>query len=84
MNITDTVLEYFESRGGLPGATTEAKLACAYLDAKIVDSMGIIEMVSHFEEVFGIQFDADHLQSPEFQTVGGVVAIIDQLRNPGA
>ncbi len=80
MNVADTVLQYFEERGGLPGATREEKLACAYLEAKVVDSMGIIDMVSSFEETFGIAFDADHLQSPEFQTVGGIVTIIEELR----
>ena len=43
--------------------------------------MGIIEMVSHFEEAFGIRFEAEHLQSLEFQTVDGVVRIIEQLRS---
>ena len=66
--VADAVLNFFESRGGLPGATREEKLCCAYLDEQIVDSMGIIEMVSHFEETFNIRFEADHLQSLEFQT----------------
>lgn len=82
MTVADTVLDFFESRGGLPGATREEKLRCAYLDEQIVDSMGIIEMVSHFEETFGIRFEADHLQSLDFQTVGGVVSLIEQLQAP--
>jgi acyl carrier protein len=80
MNITQTVLDFFDSRGGLPGTTQAEKLACAYLDAKIVDSMGIIDMVSHFEEAFDIRFDAEALQSQEFQTVGGLIHVIEQLR----
>ncbi len=84
MNVPQIVLEFFESRGGLPGSSQDEKLACAYLDAKIVDSMGIIDMVSHFEDTFGIRFDADDLQSQEFQTVGGLIGVIEKLRPPAA
>lgn len=84
MNVTQSVLEFFDSRGGLPGTSQDEKLACAYLDAKIVDSMGIIDMVSHFEDTFGIRFDADDLQSQEFQTVGGLIGVIEKLRATAA
>ena len=80
MNVTQTVLEFFDSRGGLPGSTEQEKLACAYLDAKVIDSMGIIDMISHFEDTFGIRFEADDMQSEQFQTVGGLVQVIDKLR----
>ncbi|GEP42489.1 acyl carrier protein [Brevifollis gellanilyticus] len=80
MNVTQTVLEFFDSRGGLPGSTEQEKLACAYLDAKVIDSMGIIDMISHFEDTFGIRFEADDMQSEEFQTVGGLVQVIEKLR----
>ena len=81
MNVQQTVLEFFSQKGGLPGSTTEEQLTCAYLDAKIIDSMGIIEMVTHFEDAFGIRFSAEDLQSQEFQTVGGVVALIERIRS---
>jgi acyl carrier protein len=80
MNVTQTVLEFFDSRGGLPGSTEQEKLACAYLDAKVIDSMGIIDMISHFEDSFGIRFEADDMQSEQFQTVGGLVQVIEKLR----
>lgn len=80
MNVTQTVLEFFDSRGGLPGSTEQEKLACSYLDAKVIDSMGIIDMISHFEDSFGIRFEADDMQSEQFQTVGGLVQVIEKLR----
>jgi acyl carrier protein len=81
MNVTQTVLEFFESRGGLPGATEREKLAFAYLDAKLVDSMGIIEMISHFEEIFNIRFESNDMQLEQFQTVGGLIEVIERLRS---
>jgi acyl carrier protein len=84
MDTVDTVLAFFEKHGnggsGIPGETREMKLACAYLDAQVIDSMGLVEMVSEFEEAFGIRFETDDLQADEFQTVGGLVATIDRLR----
>jgi acyl carrier protein len=81
MNVTDSVMAFFDARGGLPGTSREDQLRCAYLDEHVLDSMGIIEMVSQFEETFGVRFEADHLQSLQFQTVGGLVQIIEQLRS---
>ena len=80
MEVTQSVLDFFASRGGLPGETMEEKLSCAYLDSKVIDSMGIIDMVLHFEQLCNIQFAADDLQSPEFQTVGGLIKVIERLR----
>ena len=80
MNVTQIIFEYFDSRGGLPGSTQDEKLACAYLDAKIIDSMGIIDMITSLEDRCGIHFEADDLQSPEFLTVGGLIGVIEKLR----
>ena len=76
---TQTVLDYIQTRGVIPGSTMEEKLACAYLDEKIIDSMGIIELVSFFEEKYGIRFDAHDLQCPEFLTINGLISIIEKL-----
>lgn len=80
MDTQDIVVKFFEEKGGLPGDRLQEKLACHYLDIKIIDSMGIIEMVSLFEEEFKIRFEAEHLQSNEFQTVGGLITLIKRLR----
>ena len=42
----ETVLSFLGSRNDIPGATEEEKLSCAYLDVGVLDSFGIIEMVS--------------------------------------
>ena len=44
--------------------------------------MGIIEMVTLFEDSFKIRMKAEDLQSNEFQTVGGLIELIDRLRLP--
>jgi len=80
MKTQDIVFKFFDEKGGIPGNGLQEKLRCHYLDIKIIDSMGIIEMVSFFEDKFKIRFEAEHLQSNEFQTVGGLITLVDRLR----
>ena len=82
MHTQDIVFKFFDEKGGIPGNGLQEKLACHYLDIKIIDSMGIIEMVTLFEDSFKIRMKAEDLQSNEFQTVGGLIEIIDRLRLP--
>lgn len=80
MNVKKEVIAFLESHNAIPGDTEDEKLACRYLDVGVIDSMGIVLMITEFEEKFGIQFDGDHLQSDAFLTVGGVIGVIDELR----
>lgn len=80
MNVKQIVLDYFSKKGGLPGSTTEEQLTCAYLDSKIIDSMGIIEMITYFEDTLGIRFSPEDLMSQEFQTVGGLITLIEKIQ----
>jgi len=80
MKTQDIVLKFFDEKGGIPGSGLQEKLGCHYLDIKIIDSMGIIEMVSLFEDKFKIRFESEHLQSIEFQTIGGLIELVDRLR----
>ena len=82
MHTQDIVFKFFDEKGGIPGNGLQEKLACHYLDIKIIDSMGIIEMVTLFEDSFKIRMKAEDLQSNEFQTVGGLIELIDRLRLP--
>ena len=77
------VLAFLAARGEIPGATVAEQLAYDYLDAGLVDSMGIVEMVMNFEQTFGIRFEPKHLQSSEMRTVGGLIELVSQLRSNG-
>ena len=82
MNIKEEVLHFFKTNAikPLPGDTEADYLACYYLDIGIIDSIGIVKMIMEFEEKFNIHFDADCMQSYEFQTVGGLIQIIERIR----
>ena len=78
-NVKEKVLDFLRSKGEIPGQAEEEQLACAYLDERVIDSMGIVEMVMTFEEEFAIHFEPQHMQLPEFRTIGGLIALIEQI-----
>ncbi len=81
--MTDTqqwVLGYFSSKGGIPGETAEQQLGVDYIEAHLIDSLGIVELVETVEGTFGIRFQAEQLQDPRFRRIGGLAEVIDELR----
>jgi acyl carrier protein len=81
LNVLQSVVAYFESKQAIPGSSVEEKQACNYLDAGIIDSLGLIEMITEFEERFAVRFTSDDMQSPEFRTIGGLTSIIERRRS---
>ena len=61
----------------LPTGEEKGVLECYYLDQGVIDSIGIINMITSFESEFDISFEAEDMQSYDFQTVGGLIRIIE-------
>jgi acyl carrier protein len=80
MDVKGTVLTFLSSKNHIPGDTEAEELACDYLAAGVLDSMGIVEMVTEFEDIFGIRFSPEDMQSDEFRTVGGLIGIVERRR----
>lgn len=82
MKVKEEVLRFFIANKlkPLPGDKEADYLACCYLDIGVIDSIGIVTMIMEFEEKFAIHFDADCMQSYEFQTIGGLIQIIERIR----
>ena len=49
-----------------------------YIDSGYVDSIEIIKFVVDIEAKFNVEISDADLESPEFRTVGGLVAIINR------
>ncbi len=78
-NSKDVVLDFFARNGSTALPSGPDALKVRYLDEGIIDSLGIVTMVSELEGQLGIRFSAEDMQSYEFQTVGGLIEIIDRL-----
>ena len=79
VDVKDFVLTYLRSKCEIPGKTEEEQLAYPYLDKKLIDSLGIVEMIVTLEEKFDIHFEPEHMQSDEFQTTGGLITLVERL-----
>ena len=74
------VLEALSQRALIELPTDEAQLLnTAYLDQGIVDSLGLVELITELEDSLDIRFPADALESEEFRTIRGLIAIADRL-----
>lgn len=79
VDVREVVFTFLRLKGKIPGNTEEEQLAYPYLDKKLIDSLGVVEMVLTFEEKFDIHLEPEHMQSREFRTIGGLIALIERL-----
>ena len=77
------IIAWFEKRGKIPGITSAEKAGSNYFNAGLIDSLGVIEMITAIETNFGIQFGDSHFQDRRFSTIGGLSEIIDELSGKG-
>ena len=73
------LLQWFGKLGPIPGDSPEQKLQTNFFEAGLVDSFGVIELVSAIEEKYGIQFSETHFQERRFSTIGGLSEIMSEL-----
>ncbi|QKD19636.1 cyclase family protein [Mesorhizobium sp. NZP2077] len=83
MTHEELVREFFARHAKSPLPTGKDALTVQYLDHGLIDSFGIVTMIADFESALGVTFSAEDMQSYEFQTIGGLIGILDRLAKPG-
>lgn len=53
-------------------------------EAAVIDSYGMIDLISFLESRFGIEFSDDDLMSPDLTNVAGMVILVDNRRKETA
>ena len=80
-NAEQLLRDFFTRHGKRPPpADREAFLRIRYLDEELIDSLGIVSLITEIEEHCAIRFSADDLESYEFQSIGGLLGIVERLR----
>ena len=80
MEETAWLLEWFGARGTLSGEASSDGTHVNYFEAELIDSLGVIELITDIESHFGIAFTERHFQDRRFSTVDGLAEIIRSLR----
>lgn len=69
------VLKKIQKKGKIPDTTS--CLAFDYRRTGYIDSIGIMKFVLEIEAEFEIEISEADMESPAFNTIGGLVAIIE-------
>lgn len=78
-DVLEWLIAWMEKKDPDLSGSLEEKLKINYLQAKIINSMNVLEMVIEIEETFGISFTPEHFQERRFATIGGLGEIISEL-----
>ena len=78
--VQDWVLRWFEGHGPIPGETLEARLRADYFEAGLIDSLSVVQLVADVEQEYSVRFSDAHYRDPRFSTIGGLAAIVEELR----
>ena len=78
------VLDFFARHGKSPLPADDSALGVSYLDTGVIDSLGIVTLITELEAKLDVRFSAEDMQSYEFQSVGGLVSILDRLTSAKA
>ena len=50
------------------------------LDAGVIDSMSMVDLIAHLESAYGISVDEDDMIPENFDTLNAIVAYVEQKR----
>lgn len=71
------LIEWFRDQSPEAGSTPDADLAVAdYFAMKLVDSFGVISLISDAEAAFNVYFTDEDFQDRRFSTIHGLADII--------
>ncbi|OVE76886.1 hypothetical protein BVX98_04260 [bacterium F11] len=76
-NPKEFLLDYFSQFGSIPGNSENEKLACDYIMTGLIDSFGVVELITKIESEFEFRLDNEDLENPKFKTIGGLLEILE-------
>jgi acyl carrier protein len=83
MSAQETVETFLLSRfrAGIPGG--EVRFDHPLISSGIIDSFGLLETIAFLEDSFHVTIDPSRQDFSEFDTVNGMIAVVDRLRAAG-
>jgi acyl carrier protein len=68
---------YFSERTKLPENFERAN----FFESKMIDSLGVLELIEAIESKYKITFESSHFQDRRFPTISGLSEIIDEIKS---
>lgn len=79
MSHEDTVREFITQDLGYSGPSSELTMDYDLIENDVLDSLGIMRLVSLIEDRYGIEIPDEQLVPENFVTIGALTALIEPL-----
>lgn len=73
----DWLYDFFSKKGKIPGKDRDERLKADIFDNALIDSFGIVELISEIESAFKFELKAEDIQDQRFRTIHGLAEIIE-------
>ncbi len=77
INVEETVLAILKERGPLP-KSAEERANLDYIEAGLVDSLGLMNLVTELETALDIELEEEDFMQDKFRTIGGLIETLQQ------
>ena len=71
VNVESQLIGYFKEK-----TDTTVNSKTLLLEEKVIDSMGVMELVAFIESNFAVEFTDDDLTVDNFKTIGSIISVI--------
>ena len=76
------IVQFVQARGA---RYAEVTLRTDLLESGLLDSLLLMDLIFHIEEMYGIRFDSDHVNPSNFRTIEDTVSyVLKQKASPRA
>jgi acyl carrier protein len=80
--IEDKVRTFIIEELSWDGTPNELTSDYPLIDRHVLDSLGIVQLVSFLEDEFGIEIEDEELVPDHFGTVGSIASLVQAKRTP--
>lgn len=75
--IAERIKDYLQSEVIEPGAVAVLSDDTPLWDEELIDSMGIMMLIAHIEDEFGVDIEVDDVDVEHFKTVSTIAALVE-------
>jgi len=77
MSLQDSLRKYIVAELRFPGNESDLTGDLPLLEREILDSMGILQVVTYLEEAHGIEIDDEDLVAENFATIDDIARLVE-------
>jgi acyl carrier protein len=74
------LVSYFERHGKLNGRDVDELVDENFVSMELLDSLGIVEMLTGIEDEFGVWLEPSEMQDPRFCSIAGLAELVEESR----